>query len=672
MTFDADALYRLLPSFHRARDAEHGGPLKALLAVIAEQVGAVEESLNQLSDDQFIETCAEWVVPYIGDLLAARGLHPVSAAAQSRRTEVANTVALRRRKGTAAVVEQLARDVTGWPAHAVEFFRRVVTTPNVNHRRPPAPATLALRPAAALRRLGGAFDGAARLPDVRRPAAGGRVNLPNVGVFLWRLESTPLTFCPAAKVDDRRWKVHPLGYDVPLFARPEPGAAVTDLATPANLPVPVTREMLRDGTPDLYGAGRSLLVRIDGSPVAAADIVACNLADAAGGAWAHRSPTKVAVDPELGRLALPLDRPAPQRVEVSWHYGAAARAGGGEYDRLATLARAPVVVRCPADFPTIQAALNGLAARLAAAPPAPGAALDGVVEVGDEAASGVFREALTVPAVAGARVELRAANRVRPFVISPAGIDIRGGDAGSEVTLSGLTVVGTVRATATLARLTIRHATLIPDPTLVAGPALVAAATVGGVVIENSVVGAIRADVGVETVLTNSVLDAGAPDRVAYSAADGAGPAGELQVTNGTLMGRVHTRHLKAATNSLFLADPGTGWAAPVLSDRVQDGCVRFCYLPPGARVPRRYRCPPERAADDPLVRPRFVSTRYGRPGYFQLLMGCAPAIRQGADDESEMGAFHDLFQPQRETNLRLRLAEYLRFGLDAGVYFES
>jgi len=36
------------------------------------------------------------------------------------------------------------------------------------------------------------------------------------------------------------------------------------------------------------------------------------------------------------------------------------------------------------------------------------------------------------------------------------------------------------------------------------------------------------------------------------------------------------------------------------------------------------------------------------------------------------MGAFHNLFQPQRETNLRVRLDEYLRFGLEAGIIYVS
>ena len=136
--YDAATLYRLLPAIYRIRDADEGGPLKALMQVIAEQVVALEENLAQLYDDQFIETCAEWVVPYIGDLIGVRGIYQVSEllASLSSRAEVANTIAYRRRKGTAAVLEQLARDVTGWNARAVEFFQLLATTQYMNHIRP--------------------------------------------------------------------------------------------------------------------------------------------------------------------------------------------------------------------------------------------------------------------------------------------------------------------------------------------------------------------------------------------------------------------------------------------------------------------------------------------------------------------------------------------------------
>jgi len=43
-----------------------------------------------------------------------------------------------------------------------------------------------------------------------------------------------------------------------------------------------------------------------------------------------------------------------------------------------------------------------------------------------------------------------------------------------------------------------------------------------------------------------------------------------------------------------------------------------------------------------------------------------------GADDEAEPGAFHSLYQPQRETNLRIRLQEYVRADMQSGIFYES
>jgi hypothetical protein len=99
------------------------GPLQSLLMLVEEQIAAVAYDLDQLYDDQFIETCAPWVIPYIGDLIGYQSVKGISAAVDNPRAEVAETISLRRRKGTVLVMEQLARDVTGWGAHAVEFFR---------------------------------------------------------------------------------------------------------------------------------------------------------------------------------------------------------------------------------------------------------------------------------------------------------------------------------------------------------------------------------------------------------------------------------------------------------------------------------------------------------------------------------------------------------------------
>jgi hypothetical protein len=104
------------------------GPLESLLMLIDEQFAAVAYDLDQLYDDQFIETCAPWVIPYIGDLIGYQSVKGIAASIDNPRSEVAETISLRRRKGTILLMEQLARDAAGWGAHAVEFFQLLADT----------------------------------------------------------------------------------------------------------------------------------------------------------------------------------------------------------------------------------------------------------------------------------------------------------------------------------------------------------------------------------------------------------------------------------------------------------------------------------------------------------------------------------------------------------------
>ena len=55
-----------------------------------------------------------------------------------------------------------------------------------------------------------------------------------------------------------------------------------------------------------------------------------------------------------------------------------------------------------------------------------------------------------------------------------------------------------------------------------------------------------------------------------------------------------------------------------------------------------------------------------------KLLASTDDAIRRGADDGGEMGAFHFLLAPQRETDLAIRLQEYLPVGLEFGLIYQT
>jgi hypothetical protein len=163
------------------------------------------------------------------------------------------------------------------------------------------------------------------------------------------------------------------------------------------------------------------------------------------------------------------------------------------------------------------------------------------------------------------------------------------------------------------------------------------------------------------------------PKRIAHA---------KLAILRTTVPGKILVHAIELAENSIF-----TGL---VRVARSQAGCVRFCYVPEGSRTPRRYNCQPdlvkqavdedstipdtekaaERQRESDRVEPVFNSVRYGIPTYCQLADTCAEEIRRGADDESEMGVFHDLFQPQRAANLRARFDEYTPAGMEAGIIY--
>ncbi|MEU1973076.1 hypothetical protein ABZ477_15580, partial [Microbacterium sp. NPDC019599] len=172
----------------------------------------------------------------------------------------------------------------------------------------------------------------------------------------------------------------------------------------------------------------------------------------------------------------------------------------------------------------------------------------------------------------------------------------------------------------------------------------------------------------------DSVIDAGEEGIAFASEAAATSPGGTLVLDECTVLGRIRARVLERVSNTIVLAGvpaaESSDWPVPVIADRRQQGCVRFSYLPPGSRTPRRYRGVADE--DAAAFRPVFTSERFGDPGYIQLDRRTVDAVWRGADDESEMGALHHLNQPLREAYLERRLEDYTRFGLEVGLVFET
>lgn len=765
---NSDRLYQLLPMIYRQRDEEGSQRLRALLRVIGEQVDVVEEDIARLYDNWFIETCDDWVVPYIGDLLGFQLVHEAGQPGDVRtaegraldkilvsRREVANLIGARRRRGTLALLEDLARDVARWPARAVEIYRLLSVTQSINQLQMRRGRTLDVRETAGLDLLGGAFNHIARNADIRRVIShrdSARSNIPAAALFVWRLRAYRVTNTPAScleEVGENCFTFSVLGNDSPLFTHPQPETDPVHIATELNVPAPIRlgafqypiieHQRIRwfEASPDYYGdpaavhgGEKSVAIRAPGWAGAREDgsvprsaIIPVDLKR-----WdCEPGDGRVAVDPKRGRIVFPEEQPPPQGVWVSYYYGFSADIGGGEYARSIT--------QLP-DAKIYRAAAGELQSHLSDwAKDAPGSA---VIELTE---SEIYDEPLEFEIPAGHSLQIRAAPGTRPIfrlldrkANEPDALDVML-NPGSRLFLEGLLVTGrslqikskrqphpAERAEYGPAiekntppdvlepadtEVVIRHCTLVPGWTLDCDCApcqprkgsLHLHNLQGRVTIEHSIVGAIRVyedEVRAEPLdlrIRDSIVDATSLDRAALSRPGGSEIAhAALTIARTTVLGEIHVHAVRLAENCIF--------AGHVCVARRQIGCVRFCYVPPESRTPRRYECQPdlaERAALARLeelvrlkkllnvspmdksrardrarrrVRPHFNSVRYGSPVYCQLALNCPEEISRGADDESEMGAFHDLFQPQRAINLRARLDEFTPAGMETGIIY--
>jgi hypothetical protein len=663
-SFNQDTLYNLLPAIYRLRDAYAGKPLYELIGVIAGQVAVLEENLDQLYDDLFIETCSEWVVPYIGDLIGAREVYSAGPTSYSARAQVANMLASRRRKGTTAVLEQLARDVTSWNAHAVEFFQLLAATQYLNHLRSSVRLT-SVKDGGELANLRTPFSQISRTADVRRIATGrGKYNIPNVGIFLWRISAFPARQAEPFPLDARRLLINPLGTSLQLFNLPAAEEQITSLAGFENVPSPIPRRRL-DRNKEIYiGADKSLCIFENGQPVSTIQVDVCNLEDGSI-AWSNPPGDNCyRIDPESARLVIPPGI-VPETIRVSYHYGFSANIGGGEYDREEVrYDPSMLIIQMPNDCDHLQEALNTAGAN------------NVVIQILDNQR---YVETLSFNLAPAQQIVLASTDENRPVIQLTDDVTIMTGSQ-SELTIDGLWMGGgTLHITGNVARLRLRHCTLIPGlAPQVSGPkvapGLIVDSTDTVLEIDHSIVGSILLAPSARAVIRNSIIDATSSEGVAFAAPDRQSPGGALTIENCTVIGKLSTILLQRASNCIFYANlsPADTWTELVFALRKQEGCVRFSYLPNGSSVPRRYRCQPESEADEGRIRPMFVSLRYGDAGYCQLIPLLPQEIWQGAEDEAEMGAFHDLFQPQRLISLQVRLDEYLRFGLEAGIFFAS
>jgi hypothetical protein len=359
-------LWAMLPEIYRTDDTNpdgSSGPLQEVLNRVGGQVAVVRRSLDRLWADQSIETCDDWVVPYIGALLGTNLVNGLDARGQ--RLDVAKTIHYRRHKGTLAVLEELALDVTGWTAHVVEGFRRLSRTrhgldpmvgPGSFSGLSPTQAAQLLQqqgligpltgaPAGGLADLrsvhgaaltGSAFDESFHTADLRAgQGAVGHFGIPKLLVFLWRLTSIQVVDGTPVLVegsDGLQFAFDPTGRQVPLFL-PPPGpepdnfANTWTSATEWQVPGPITSSLVA-GLANVEGSFAPPEAPYPSSPDAASPPGPVPFGYSVNGGEVAR------VCPEVGLFALSTPAPATAPLTVTYQYGFAGLIGAGPYNRL--------------------------------------------------------------------------------------------------------------------------------------------------------------------------------------------------------------------------------------------------------------------------------------------------------------------------------------------------
>jgi hypothetical protein len=367
-------IYSLLPAVYRSRDDLLGNPLAAFYLVLECQYGIVKDNLLQLYDDQFIETCAPWVIPYIGALIGYDPVYTVALAGADSRAEVANTIGYRRRKGTLIAMEQVTHDVSGRSTTAIEEFRRLITTLSLRDVRKHHNATADLRRGRDWEDQWGPFTRLNRTVDVRRIApripippavsttapgttaappdptpldivihGGGRFNIPDIAVWMWRWQSFLVTNAPAfslaAAGNSNGYLFSALGGPIPLFQPAiEETLPFTMLTKEADVPESIRRRRFARHVGKFYPSDLQLLS--DGTAVAASKIMCANLEPGPGGEICTVPPGMIAIDPLLGRIQYAATGISlPTTLQVSYNFGSPAQFAGGPYDRTASISQ---------------------------------------------------------------------------------------------------------------------------------------------------------------------------------------------------------------------------------------------------------------------------------------------------------------------------------------------
>lgn len=730
-----ERLYHFLPAIYRELDmlgeGNSQGQLRALMNVLETQYRNVHLDIDALYDNWFIETADEWVIPYIAEQLGLTDLNNVPNPGVSQRRLVANTLAYRRRKGTLATLEHVIQDATGWgvqvahkhshhTAHSYLGYGDSVNESAVHHTQLDV----------LLWRLSGYPLTASPAKAIRKDAVTGRRLPPGCFTFDPLGHDVPLFNQPqqVTSISERTAPQHiahritraAFAKDLALYRERYVDTAPAEWRT-ANQSQSNGEAHRIPSNSRFYGPDASILVMytqtppnarenepgqevaISPSQVMSADLTHWHLPE---GDTELDEQVILAIDVELGRMMFKSHHKRLS-VAVNFNYGFAGNLGAGPFTRSSAFKNpdpdwlqieiskfdsgnerhrtgnkrqtaATAEQRDTAIIPTPslpQGFTNS------SQPLFVGTLHQALAEwenyaAHQEQASGlvrlldneVYREEVVIRLGKNNHLLIEAADGMRPVLSPNRTIRVISEDAGASLSLNGLALTSRLVIEGAL-RLDVSYCTFMPhgieahtrdNETLNIG-------------INASIVGGLHLPSGSHLMVTNSIIDNANGHAISGVHSHDAGPITTLEHV--TILGETHLSQIDSAVGTIF--------DGRLIVKNTSEGSIHFCYIREDSQTPTQDRCQIDSARQEPdaslsptephsNLRPSFTSRHYGNPGYAQLAASCPIEIRRGAEDGSEMGAFHDLYCPQREDALNRALTEYVPLGFSTKIVYVS
>jgi hypothetical protein len=656
-TYFAEKLWEMIPSTYRYEDgmAENPGVLRALIEVIAQQAAVLRRSQDHLWDDQYIDICENWAIPYIADLLGTRLVSEKNRRGQ--RVDVAKTIYYRRRKGTLRVLEELIRDITQWEGKVVENFTRLA---RARHGLDPLPSGLQgyftgtmpggwadLRKTCGSVLSGGPFDEFFHTPDVRKHnGKDGRYGIPKLAFHLFTIHSNEINTVTPFKIGNNDdYGFDPSGRSIPLFF-PAGRKESFDWdqwhsALEWEMPLPIRCCLLNHllnepGIRDIAQLATSVTmpgVLISPEDVAAAWLNSANPPSVPG--------KKILIDPENGRFTI-LDAMLPKSILVSYHYGFSTNIGAGTYDRRE-------VEEIPEGSSEIKNGGNILSSQIQD---------PGTTAIKD---SNTYKPCDDIGNIQD--IVLLAANRQRPYLRLTRNWIFKGKNGQSSLCIDGLWIgaIGDkkVMLSGDFKSVVIRNCTFDPggdtnfNGDKIFPVVLLIDANIDYLVIDSCIMGPLKNGNNgkIENVIIRDSIIQGAENTVSVNLNNGL-----LYMERVTVFGKVNAHRLYA-TETLI--------TDTVVVTDTQTGCFRFSTAQKQkkniiSRLPRPY----ESFLYDSCNTHWFTTRRFGQPGYARLSASAPPELLRGAENGSEIGAFNNLVNPIKFDGLKTKIDEYMPFGL--------